>query len=345
MPSDKGKRARFKKGQKVIIAQSYPSEDGGLELTYHLGQITRGEKYTDPETHQATFYYDVHIPDYNKGAEARFEENELMKYDVNLLTGDVSAEADAARARALEAAEAKQQMERQTIVPPQLRLTIPPSLKQMILDDHDLITHQGRILPLPRSNHSKPSVAQLIRDWQEFRKLEEPEALCLQIDEISDKLIEYFDLSLRQFLLFQPEVAACDLALESTGLVPSQMYGAEHLVRLIVKLPDLVPVVLMSTPGNAQFIIIVEDEIGDLLAWATEETRTGNLFSTKEDYIANPHWTPPPVIAATGPGTLITPGSKSKKRKAGSQEETGEEKAMEVEEEGEEEEEQPEPAE
>jgi mortality factor 4-like protein 1 len=207
-----------------------------------------------------------------------------------------------------------------------MRLTIPPSLKKMVLDDYDLIMHQGKILPLPRPAFSKPSVTQLIRDWQIFRKIDEEEELCLQIDEISDKLIEYFDLSLRQFLLYQPEVAACDLALATTGEVPSQIYGAEHLVRLIVKLPQLVPVVLMSSPGNAQYIITVEGELGDLLAWATEDTRKENLIAAPEEYILNPHWTPP-VIATTG-GALNTPGAKKGGKGGVQQENEGEGKAM-----------------
>jgi MRG len=326
MPSAPGNRARFKKGQKVLFPEPYTTEDGDFDHLWHAGQITRGEKYTDPETNQIIFYYDVLIPNLNKGIESRYQEDELYKYNADLIHGVFSPEADDIRAYARAATEAKRMMERHTIIPPQLRLTIPPSLKQLVLDDYDLIMHQGKILPLPRPAHSKPSVAQLIRDWQVFRKLDEEEELCVQIDEISDKLIEYFDLSLRQYLLFQPEVTACDLALSSLGEAPSQIYGAEHLVRLIVKLPELVPVVLMSSPGNAQFIITVEDEIGDLLAWATDETRQEILLSTKEDYIINPHWTPPPVIAPTA---LTTPGAK-KGGKGGAQEnENGEEKAME----------------
>jgi len=326
MPSAQGKRARFKKGQKVLLPEPYTTEDGDIDHLWHAGQITRGEKFTDPETSQVIFYYDVLIPNLNKGAESRYQEEELYKYNTDLIHGVPSAEADDIRAYARAATENKRILERHSIIPPQLRLTIPPTLKQMVLNDFDLIMHQGKILPLPRPAHSKPSVSQLIRDWQAYRKIDEEEELCLQIDEISDKLIDYFDLSLRQFLLFQPEVTACDLAL-ATGEVPSQIYGAEHLVRLIVKLPELVPVVLMSSPGNAQYIITVEEEIGDLLAWAIEDTRKDNLIATPEEYIVNPHWTPP-VIATTG-GALTTPGAKKGRKPGAQQENEGEEKAME----------------
>jgi hypothetical protein len=336
MPSVQGKRASFKKGQKVCINLGYVTDEGDAVLDFKAGQITRGEKFTDPVTNEIIFYYDVLIPDYNKGVETRFEESYLLKYNADLIHGVLTPEADAIRLYCMDVAKAKWEIDRQTVVPTQLRLTIPPSLKQMVLDDYDLIMHQGKILPLPRPAHSKPSVSELIRDWQVFRKDEEEEDLCLKIDEISDKLIEYFDLSLRQFLLFQPEVAACDLALASShhseeNLMPSDIYGAEHLVRLIVKLPELVPTVLMSSPGNAQFIITVEEEINDLLAWAIDESRTENLLAAKEEYIVNPHWTPPPVVATTG---VTTPGSKkggkSEAEQQGQEHENeGEEKAME----------------
>jgi hypothetical protein len=333
MPSAQPKtRASFKKGQRVCINVGYITDEGQSVLDFKAGTVTRGEKYTDPETHAVIFFYDVLIPGYNKDAESRFEEGELLRYNADLINNVLTPESHAIRLYCKEVAEARWHMDRQTVVPPQLRLTIPPSLKQMVLDDFDLIMHQGKILPLPRPAHSRPSVAELIRDWQVFRKDEEEEELCIKIDEISDKLIEYFDLSLRQSLLFQPEVTACDVALAATSdLAPSDIYGAEHLVRLIVKLPELVPTVLMSSPGNAQFVITVEEEIGDLLAWLIEDVRRENLLASKEEYLINPHWTPPPVIAPTSgekpPGAKRGRKSEAQKEKS---KEGGEEKAMEV---------------
>ena len=65
-----------------------------------------------------------------------------------------------------------------------------------------------------------------------------------QIGEVAEGLLSYFDNALQQLLLYQAEAATCKAALEG-GAAPADVYGAEHLLRLFVKLPELVPVVMM----------------------------------------------------------------------------------------------------
>jgi hypothetical protein len=43
----------------------------------------------------------------------------------------------------------------------QIRLRIPPLLKKVVLDDYEGVAQRGRALPLPRSAHGRPSVAQV----------------------------------------------------------------------------------------------------------------------------------------------------------------------------------------
>jgi mortality factor 4-like protein 1 len=68
----------------------------------------------------------------------------------------------------------------------------------------------------------------------------------------------YFDRALRPVLLYKQEHAQADALLgeEGAGVVaragagplpPSEVYGAEHLLRLFVKLPELLPVGDMDT--------------------------------------------------------------------------------------------------
>lgn len=305
-------RALFKKGQKCIYWKRV--KDGGEgedeDIEYYLAVITRGEKRTDPDTNDATYHYWIQYSGYDdKWHEAEVDEDELLKYDVDLLTGGVSAATDKAKAHAEEIAEAKRLKERLAEVPSQLRLRIPHILKQIILDDYELINQQGKILPLPRPNHARPSAGQAIRDWQSFRKEDEDEETCAQVDEIADGLVSYFDYALRHCLLYHPEVAACDAALAS-GVPPSEVYGAEHLTRLIIKLPELVSVLLMTSGGDALNIVTLEDEISDFMAWATEVKTQGRLFSTKEEYTANSHWNPPLIAQGQGRPTP-TPGEQN----------------------------------
>lgn len=80
------------------------------------------------------------------------------------------------------------------------------------------------------------------------------------------------------------------------GVQPSEVYGAEHLVRLLVKLPELVPVWCMSP----QDTLNLEVRLYDLMQWAAGEAQ-GSLFSTREEYKPNPDAAP--ELLLMGPGT------------------------------------------
>lgn len=58
--------------------------------------------------------------------------------------------------------------------------------------------------------------------------------------QIVDGLKTYFDKTLRPMLLYPEEIAQARKALEG-GKSPSSVYGAEHLLRLFVKLPEILP--------------------------------------------------------------------------------------------------------
>ena len=50
----------------------------------------------------------------------------------------------------------------------QLRLHMPPLLKKVILDDHDQVTHQYHVQPLPR----RPCVRDILRAFEQAKARE-----------------------------------------------------------------------------------------------------------------------------------------------------------------------------
>lgn len=301
MSSEKQRtRALFKKGQKCIHPIVEDRDDGGTETVFYAGIIQHGEKRSHPQTGEPTYFYWIHYPGWSNKHDTEVEESELMKYDVNLLTGGTSAAVDAARERAAVLQEAKRQRERLIEIPAHLRFRVPVLLKQILLQDYEQIMQCGRCLPLPRSMHSRPSAAQVVRDWQEFRKADEDEDVCAQIDEIADSFVEYFNAAIYHFLLYSHEVGLHDRTMKElagNGFPPSEVYGAEHLVRLIVKLPELVAVRLMTVgAADARNVVTVEDEIEDFMAWTISEDRHASLFSKKDEYVENPDYVAPLVM-------------------------------------------------
>lgn len=104
-------------------------------------------------------------------------------------------------------------------------------------------------------------------------------------------------------LLF-PVQQACP---PGSDTAPSDVYGAEHLVRLLVKLPELVPVCGMSPED----VLNLEVRLYDLMQWAAGEGQA-SLFSTRDEYSPNPDAAPELLLIAAGadatkPASLAAP--------------------------------------
>eukprot|EP00798_Chlamydomonas_sp_ICE-L_P029779 gene29779-5242_t len=91
-------------------------------------------------------------------------------------------------------------------------------------------------------------------------------------EEVAHGLRSYFDKSLEAVLLYRSERAHAAKAL-SGGLVASSVFGAEHLCRLFIKLPDLL-------------IAASASEEQDVMLWMSDNI--GTLFLPKEKYINAP---------------------------------------------------------
>ncbi len=280
-------------------------------------QILRGEKRIDPGTGEGSYAYFLHFVGWPKSHDAWWDERELLRYEADLLTGGTSAGADELRAAAAARVAEKQRAARLAEVPAALRLRMPPLLKKVALDDFKAVVGAGRALPLPRPAHGRPSAAEALREWRGAREAAEAAAARAAaggegpaadaaaaaaaelLDAVVAGLLSYFDNGLRQLLLYAPEVPAADAALAG-GAPPSAVYGAEHLVRLLVKLPELVPVVMMVGGGDARHVLAAEEHLNDLMASMAAPARQAQLFSAPGEYEPNPAWAPPvhAVLAA-----------------------------------------------
>lgn len=70
------------------------------------------------------------------------------------------------------------------------------------------------------------------------------------------------------------------------SIVPADAYGAEHLIRLFVKLPDLVSVPMMALPDDARYILSVEEHIHDLMRYMSDSKTKSKIFSAPEEYVS-----------------------------------------------------------
>lgn len=114
------------------------------------------------------------------------------------------------------------------------QLRLPQGLKLKLIEDWEKISRERVLVPLPRS----PSVHELLLDFVATKaKRSSHERLYT---EVCDGLRAYFNQALGAILLYKFErKQLTSLRAEQGDLPLVELYGAEHLLRLVVKLPEL----------------------------------------------------------------------------------------------------------
>ncbi|XP_058221135.1 protein MRG1-like isoform X2 [Rhododendron vialii] len=114
-----------------------------------------------------------------------------------------------------------------------LNILLPSTLKKQLVDDCEFITHLGKLVRLPRN----PNVDDILKKYLDHR-LKKDGAIADSIEEILNGLRCYFDKALPAMLLYKSERQQYQDA-TADHVSPSTVYGAEHLLRLFVKLPEM----------------------------------------------------------------------------------------------------------
>ncbi|XP_042011932.1 protein MRG1-like isoform X2 [Salvia splendens] len=114
-----------------------------------------------------------------------------------------------------------------------IKIHIPPSLKKQLVDDWEFIPQQNKLVKLPRS----PNVDDILTKYLEHRSKKDG-MMTDVVGEILNGLRCYFEKALPAILLYKKECLQYREAV-SDNTSPSTIYGAEHLLRLFVKLPEL----------------------------------------------------------------------------------------------------------
>ncbi|XP_062183996.1 protein MRG1 isoform X2 [Phragmites australis] len=135
----------------------------------------------------------------------------------------------------------------------------PLTLKKQLVDDWEFVTQLGKLVKLPRS----PTVDDILKKYLEHRTKKDNK-INDSYAEILKGLRCYFDKALPTMLLYKKERE--QYAEEVKGDVsPSTVYGAEHLLRLFVKLPELLAFVNMEEDALNK----LQQKLLDILKYAT----------------------------------------------------------------------------
>jgi len=144
-------------------------------------------------------------------------------------------------------------------------LKIPGQLKRELINDWENITKNKRIVALPRPAGTVNTILADFAKAKSKNNVENTE----QCEEMCNGIRVYFDRALPFVLLYHQERAQYKELVDSTQaatqkeLVPSDVYGAEHLSRLFVKFPELLAHTQLTTPELGQ----LQPKLADFLKW------------------------------------------------------------------------------
>lgn len=115
-----------------------------------------------------------------------------------------------------------------------VKVVIPPELKEMLVDDWDLVSRQKQLFSLP----AKISVHKILKKYTDEVSVMSNN-LC-NPKEIIFGLQEYFNVTLGSHLLYKFERPQYgELLTKYPHLTASQLYGAFHFLRFFVKLDSV----------------------------------------------------------------------------------------------------------
>ncbi|EJT98250.1 MRG-domain-containing protein [Dacryopinax primogenitus] len=165
---------------------------------------------------------------------------------------------------------------------PELKLVIPDILKVQLVDDWEAVTKNNQLVSLPR----EPNVRELLEDFQETLKPRVSPVAQL-FPELLAGLTLYFNRSLGQNLLYRFERAQYAEAKKKYevgkehGL--AELYGAEHLLRMIVNMPAMIK----ETGMDQESLRLLSDHINELLKYLTD--RRERVFLSEYDNASLPY--------------------------------------------------------
>ncbi|GAO50836.1 MRG-domain-containing protein [Saitoella complicata NRRL Y-17804] len=260
---------------------------------------TRGPKTEDgndrPEEEQGPYYY-VHYKGWKSSWDEWQPEHNVLKFtDENVKTaqdlkkaqaalkkkpekkdkgtpapgekraGDDATPATASRSQKRSRVDVELEKEEDYMKKPEVRIHVPDTLKALLVDDWENITKNQQLVTLPRS----PTVTEIINQYREqATKKRAGSAEADIFEEVLGGIKLYFDRCLGSILLYRFERQQyVDIKKNSGDQEMSDVYGAEHLLRLFVSLPEL----MAHTNMDAQSVQVLKDYIEDFLKFLAKD--------------------------------------------------------------------------
>ncbi|KAI7867775.1 MRG-domain-containing protein [Spinellus fusiger] len=284
------KKFRFDKDERVLCFHG--------PLIYEA-KIIKREKRDDPEEPEGVYYL-VHYKGWKQTWDEWVPEDRVLKHsDINLqkqqqlkdlhskrkpsrvsaatsITQQSSDITESRRKRTRDSSLDKTRTEEE-VKRPEFKLALSESLKGLLVDDWENVTKNRLILCLPRD----PTVSQLLQQYgQEVKDKQKGDHECLEETLQGIKL--YFNKTLSSLFYHCEKRQYEEILKEFPDKEPSDVYGAEHLLRLFVEIPSL----LSQSYVDSETLVQIKEVLMDLQSFLQEHEKeffTGD-YQTNQNY-------------------------------------------------------------
>lgn len=145
----------------------------------------------------------------------------------------------------------------------EVRVVIPKDLQRYLLDDCDFVLRQKQLVPLPKPEDL--TVSGILNKYEKFKADNSNDGSGAgSMKEVCCGINEYFNVMVGSHLLYKFErLQYSDLLKEYPDKQMVDIYGAEHLLRLFVKLTDVLP--QLNDESSMEFIVVHVHDFLDFL--------------------------------------------------------------------------------
>ncbi|EZA61890.1 mortality factor 4-like protein 1 [Ooceraea biroi] len=161
----------------------------------------------------------------------------------------------------------------------EVKIKLPEELKYVLIDESEVILKHHKLPALPVQN----TVDKILDDYVEIKSSGKTNDVRESALEVTKGIREYFNITLGLQLLYKWERPQfIQIMNDNPETLPSQLYGAFHLLRLFVRLGGM----LSYAPLDERSIQLLLSHFHDFLQYL--QKNNVELFNLQQDYTDSP---------------------------------------------------------